>query len=73
MEQNNIFVFATNIQSLEDRIKIGNVFSSIPQIQQWNIDLEDIDCVLRIVSDSLSANNIIDLVVFHNFSCKELE
>jgi hypothetical protein len=42
-------------------------------IQQWNIDYEDVDCVLRIVSDSLSHQNIITIINQHGFGCSELE
>lgn len=69
----NILVFATNIKTEIDKQKISHILDEHSQIQQWNIDLEDIDCVLRIESDTLSEEQIIDLLNKLNFKCTALE
>lgn len=73
IQTENILVFATNIKTESDKQKINNVLNNNPEILQWNIDLEDIDCVLRIVSKTLSEEQIIQLIDNQNFECTALE
>jgi hypothetical protein len=69
----NILVFATNIKTETDKRNISLVLNENQAIQQWNIDLEDIDCVLRIESDTLSEQEIIDIIRNQDFKCSQLE
>ncbi|TGD59510.1 hypothetical protein [Flavobacterium humi] len=69
---NHILIFATNIKTLSDKQKIAGLLDVNPAIQQWSIDQEDIDCVLRIVSPTLSVNQLIAIVNQYHFECKEL-
>ena len=69
----NILVFATSIKTESDKQKIGYVLDKHSEIQKWTLDLEDIDCVLCIVTETLSEEQIINLLVNHNFKCKALE
>ena len=69
----NILVFATNIRTLTDKQTISSALDKNPAIQQWNIDQEDVDCVLRIISDTLSEEEIIDIVENQKFKCTSLE
>lgn len=69
----NILVFATNIQTDTDKQKIGYILNEHAEIQQWTLDLEDIDCVLRIVTETLSEEQIIDLLDNQNYKCQALE
>lgn len=69
----NILVFATNIKTTNDKLKIINTLDGHSEINQWNIDQEDIDCVLRIVSKTLSEENIIQLINQLQFECAVLE
>jgi hypothetical protein len=70
---NNILVFATNIKCKADKEFIIDILNKNTVIQQWSIDLEDIDCVLRIVSIILTAIDIIKIINTLGFNCKELE
>lgn len=70
---NNILVFATNIKTETDRQKVSPILDEISEIHQWNVDLEDIDCVLRIVSNTLSEQQIISIIDAQNFECRVLE
>jgi hypothetical protein len=70
---NNILVFATNIRTNNDKQLISGTFNKHSEIQEWNIDQEDIDCVLRIVSETLSEEQIIHILHQHNFNCTPLE
>lgn len=70
---NNILVFATNIKTENDKQKISFALDGNSGIHQWNVDQEDIDCVLRIVSETITEEEIINLLNNHNFICKPLE
>lgn len=69
----NILVFATNIRTVADKQTISTVLDKNSAIQQWNIDQEDVDCVLRIVSQTLSEAEIIDIIQGQDFKCATLE
>lgn len=70
---NNILVFATNIRTDNDKKIISRTLNEISEIQEWNVDQEDVDCVLRIVSETLSEEQIINILNQHNFNCTPLE
>ena len=69
---NTIFIFATNIKTERDKAIISAVLNDTPEIEQWSIDLEDIDSVLRIVSPTLNAEKIIQIIKEQDFKCSEL-
>jgi hypothetical protein len=69
----NILVFATNIRTNNDKQLISRTLNEISEIHQWNIDQEDIDCVLRVVSNSISEEQIINILDKHTFNCTPLD
>ena len=69
---NNILVFATNIETKSEAQEIAAILNENTAITQWSIDQEDVDCVLRIVSDTLSAQQLIEIITHQNFNCTEL-
>ncbi len=73
MNTDNILVFATNIKTKQNKKQISNVLNENKEIINWNIDQEDIDCVLRIVSNKLTIDKVIETITLHNFECKELQ
>lgn len=68
----NVMIFATNIKTENSKNKIAAFFNTNKSILQWSIDQEDIDCVLRIISKNLNAGQIIEMLNFLDFDCKEL-
>lgn len=68
----NVMIFATNIKTETSKNKIAAFFNTNKSILQWSIDQEDIDCVLRIISENLNADQIIEMLNFLDFDCKEL-
>ena len=70
---NHILIFKTNIQTTDDKMRIQDELDAFDSIQQWNIDLHDIDCVLRVVSDTLRPEEIISMIENRGFECTELE
>ena len=70
---NQILIFKTNIQTLADKEQIQHFLNNHDAIDQWNIDQQDIDCVLRVISSSVTPEQIILLITNHGFECAELE
>ena len=69
----NTLIFKTNIESKEDFDKIKNALSNKKQFAECTIDLDDVDKVLRILSDKLTVPDVEEEVVEMGFYCKEIE
>ncbi|MBB5637775.1 hypothetical protein HDE68_003700 [Pedobacter cryoconitis] len=69
---NHILLFRTDIKSEEDRQALQPLLDENKCIEQWNVDLDDEDYVLRIVSYSLKHHQVIELVRNHGYMCYEL-
>lgn len=69
----NALIFKTNIGSIEEFDQVKKALSRRNQIEECTIDLDDIDKVLRILSDSLSVPEIEKEVMSMGYYCKELE
>jgi cell fate (sporulation/competence/biofilm development) regulator YmcA (YheA/YmcA/DUF963 family) len=68
-----ILVFKTNLTNAN---RISEVESSLdihPGIYEWNVDLDDSDNVLRIVSKSIEAKEVENIVLSAGYYCEELE
>lgn len=68
----DVLIFKTNIQTNLDKLKLKKTLNNHPLILQWNVDQEDIDCVLRVVSTHLDHQDIVKLITFKGFFCQEL-
>lgn len=69
---NHILLFKTNICCDNDKQLLHNLLDNHPHIQCWNIDMEDSDCVLRIISYTLPREQIIEMINLHGYQCCEL-
>lgn len=69
----NVLIFSTDVSAPEHVSKVQPVLSAVPSISDWNIDLEDCDKILRVVSNDLSPRYIETLLKNAGFSCTELE
>lgn len=67
----HILLFKTDIRTEVDRRYIGKIMEEY-QIDQWTVDLRDIDCVLRIVSPTLKREEVIKLIEGNGYHCEEL-
>lgn len=67
----HIHIFKTNIRK-ENLGEIKKAFKQNKAIRQWNVDTEDCDLVLRVVSPELSEAEIILLVSQYGFECVDL-
>ncbi|GAA4101425.1 hypothetical protein [Mucilaginibacter panaciglaebae] len=69
----NVLIFSTDVSAPEQVSKVQPVLSAVPAISDWNIDLEDCDKILRVVSNDLSPRYIETLLNNAGFNCTELE
>ena len=69
---NHILLFKTDIKTMENEARLQPILSNCKDIIQWNVDMEDVDCVLRIVSGTLSHEEVIALVTSQGHFCSEL-
>lgn len=67
----HILLFKTNIQTSDDKMLIAKVMEK-HKIEQWTVDQQDVDCVLRIVSPILKLDEVIELVSKNGYQCEEL-
>jgi hypothetical protein len=68
----DILVFKTSIDSEHDLQKIAPVLNHDHRIQKWNVDLTDVDHILRIESRDHDAAFVIQLINQEGFLCEEL-
>lgn len=68
----NVLLFKTTITCIEECAIVGNLLNNHPDIEQWNVDLDDRDFVLRIISPKLTHSQVIDLLKLRGFTCSEL-
>lgn len=69
---NTILIFGTNIKTEKDRAIVSPVLNAHPEIEQWHIDLEDIDSVLRIETKTLNTEQVIKIITEQDYKCSEL-
>jgi hypothetical protein len=68
-----ILVFKTN---LTDANRISDVETSLdihPNIIGWNVDLNDSDNILRIVSNNIAAEEVESMLLNAGYYCEELQ
>ena len=69
----NILVFKTDIADKKQVRKLFRLLRTIEGILKWNIDMEDIDKVLRVETVNASPRNIEEVFLNAGYYCKELE
>lgn len=69
----DILIFKTNIQTESDLGTVKQLLDAHHLIKKWNVDAEDADCILRVVSQQVSAKEIISLITATGYQCQELE
>ena len=68
----HVLIFKTNIQSAKDKLVLHELLDNDNAISEWSIDMEDEDCVLRVVTYTLQHYQIIDLLNARGYLCCEL-
>lgn len=68
-----ILVFKTNLTNVNRVHDIEPILDIHPRIHQWNVDLHDHDKVLRVLSTSISANEVQNILQGAGYYCEELQ
>ncbi|MBS1510123.1 MAG: hypothetical protein JST86_04735 [Bacteroidetes bacterium] len=68
-----ILVFKTSLADARHISEVETLLDDHPNIIQWNVDLDDCDHVLRIVSREITASEIEQLMLGSGVYCEELE
>lgn len=71
--EEKVLVFRSNVLTHVDVLQIRHPLDQHPGILRWNIDLDDCDHVIRIVTPNLTAADIQELVNSNGYQCSELE
>jgi hypothetical protein len=71
-ETTTILVFQTNIETEIQLKTLALVLNSNVGVQKWNLDRHDVDKVLRVVTDTLLAQDVIQLLSNAGLFCAEL-
>jgi hypothetical protein len=73
METNNqLLIFKTNIREICSNCEMHKALASHAEIHHWSIDTDDVDCVLRISTGTLTPSAIISLINTLGYQCSEL-
>jgi len=67
-----IHIFKTNIHKIYPDCAINTTLGNHKDIQQWSVDCEDVDRVLRVVSETLQPEVIIGIINELGHECQEL-
>jgi len=68
----NILIFKTNIRLKKDVGVVKSYLSADESIIQWNVDRDDTDKILRVVSTSNDPIDIIKTINEAGYHCEEL-
>ena len=68
-----ILVFKTNLTDIRRISDVESYLDVHPHIMKWNVDLDDIDNVLRIVSDNIAAEEVESMLLNAGYYCEELQ
>jgi hypothetical protein len=69
----DILVFKTNLTEPKHINDIGSDLDVHPHIIEWNVDLNDCDNILRVVSNNVSPETIEKLLLNAGYYCEELQ
>jgi len=64
----HILLFKTNFDACHKSL-LKDIFDKEPEIYGWNIDLDDIDRVLRLKSATIKHQYVIQLITGKGFEC----
>ena len=69
----HLIIFKTSVATREQALKLQPLLNKMPLITEHNFDLDDCDCILRIVSTELRPQAICELLNKQGFNCEALE
>ncbi len=69
----DILVFKTNLSDVQHIRAVEPTLDIHPLIYQWNVDLHDCDKILRVLSNSIAAEEVENLLTSAGYYCEELK
>jgi len=69
---NHILLFKTNCFRKRDKAAVKKLMEQLDGVEDWNIDMDDDERILRIISRTLNHQYIINLLNRHGYNCCEL-
>lgn len=69
---NHILLFKTNCFKKRDKATVKKLMEQLDGVEDWNIDMDDDERILRIISCTLNHQSIINLLNRHGYNCCEL-
>ncbi|MDH7913988.1 hypothetical protein [Winogradskyella sp. SYSU M77433] len=68
-----VLVFKTSIYNTDEVQKLNPLLNKlVAKNDRWNFDLEDCDNILRVESNTITAESVLGLLGMHGFYCEEL-
>ncbi len=67
-----VLILKTNIRYKKDVKEVAPLLDGQDNISRWNIDLNDIDKVLRIEANDIELTEVVQLIQEAGFHCEEL-
>ena len=67
-----VLILKTNIRYKKQVKTVAPLLDGQDNISRWNIDLNDIDKVLRIEADDMELTEVVQLIQEAGFHCEEL-
>lgn len=67
-----VLVFKTNLTNARHVGKVKPYLAAHPQIQRWNVDLQDCDNILRIETEQLPPVEVKKILLKAGYLCEEL-
>jgi len=68
-----ILVFKTNLTDVKRISDIEPSLDIHPNVFQWNVDLNDIDNILRVVANNISGEEVENILQDAGYYCEELK
>jgi hypothetical protein len=68
-----VLVFKTNLTDAKRISDIESLLDIHPHIVQWNVDLDDCDNILRIVSRNIAPAEVENMILNAGYYCEELQ
>ncbi|HEY0177899.1 MAG TPA: hypothetical protein VGC08_16065 [Pedobacter sp.] len=65
-----VLVFRTSVDGFADQVIVAGQLDELVGQNNWTIDLDDVDKVLRIVCEERMTGRIIAVLNGHDFSCE---
>lgn len=69
-EVKTVLVFRTSVEGFADQFSLAAELDQLVGLNNWTIDLDDVDKVLRVVCVAESASKIIAILKDHQFLCE---